>query len=350
MEKQIKKYYENIDISRFFAAFLIVAIHTSFLKNVSARAHFFVMTICGLAVPLFFACSGFFLFSKFSYIDGKIEKSPKNMKMMLAYEKRLIIAYVFWSAVYFAAELLAALRSGGELKSFLLHFMKDFFMNGSEYHLWYVTCLIYAVPILYLLLRHMAVKHLLWFVPVLFVIGQTVEGYYWLDLPFMQTALLVKEAVGGLFQVPFRAMTFAGVGIYFSQIKIKAPKAVLALLFAAFFTASVSETFVISEYFAPDINVRYSMFLIAVIFCLFALLVKGAKDEPKHKKATTFLRKTSSFIYFVHPAVLIGLNFVWGSLQETAFLYFFLACVLSFFAASIVVLLSKKIKLLEYIY
>lgn len=343
-----RKYYKNIDIVRFIASFFIIAIHTSFLKNVSAAGYFCVMSAAGLAVPIFFAASGFFLFSKFSYKDGKIEKTAENTKIMLSYEKRLIITYLVWSAVYFVIRLFTALRKSEPIKIFFITFIKDFFLNGSQYHLWYVTCLIYAVVLLFFLLRRVNVKHFVWILPVLYVIGQLVEGYSWLDLPFINAMVSVKNVLGYVFQVPFRAVTFAGAGIYLSQKELRLSKIPSAVLAVLFFLSGCAEVYTVSKNFAPGINIRYTMFSYLTVFFLMNCFIKTASDSDRNIKVCSFLRKTSSFIYFVHPAILFVLQSVFPSVRQSDFVYYIVACILSFAVSAAVVRLSDKIKILKY--
>ena len=62
-----RKDYPAIDVFRLIAAFLIVAIHTDPLEDVSPVGNL-VLTraIARIAVPFFFATSGFFLISRYA--------------------------------------------------------------------------------------------------------------------------------------------------------------------------------------------------------------------------------------------------------------------------------------------
>lgn len=346
----MNKYYEKLDLARFISSFLIISIHVQFLRSVSPNAYFVASYISGVAVPLFFAASGFFLFQKFSYRNGKIEGTSDNLLTMLRYEKRLLIAYLFWSVVYFAIEFLALLRSGESFRPFLLGFLRDLFLNGSEYHLWYVVCLLWAVPLLYLFLRVLPVRVFFWVATVLFFLGQLVEGYSWLGGPVFGAIERVKDALGYVFQVPFRAFPFMGVGIVLVGRKIRVRRKTLGLFSLLFFLLGMAETYIVSTRFADSVNVRYSMFTYGMLACAFALLVKSGTERPKNKEGYAFLRKTSSFIYFVHPAVLVAIQTVLPTVPDSTFGYFFLASALSFAAAAVVVGASKKIKPLRYIY
>ena len=168
-----KKNYNALDGMRFFCAILVIAIHTQFLSGVSFDAYFSLMAVCSIPVPFFYVCSGFFLFDKFTYTPrGKIAKGRDNLLLMLRYVKRIVITYIIWSAAYFLLNAYRTVHNGGSLGNFISTIPKNFFVNGSEYHLWYVVCLIYAIPLLFLFLRFVGLKGVPFLMTALFLIAE----------------------------------------------------------------------------------------------------------------------------------------------------------------------------------
>jgi serine/alanine racemase len=101
--RQNVKQYIAIDLAKFLCSLLVVVIHTSPLKDVSEPACFVLDNILArVAVPLFFAISGFLFFGKLDYYNGKISGSKDNLRRLLFYCKRNTALYLGWSAVYFA--------------------------------------------------------------------------------------------------------------------------------------------------------------------------------------------------------------------------------------------------------
>ena len=80
-------------------------------------------------VPLFFMMSGYLLL-----------RNPKTLQFGLFYRRRfgrILIPFLIWDAIYFADK-----RRLAGLSLFSTDFFKELFVNGSEYHLWYVYTLI----------------------------------------------------------------------------------------------------------------------------------------------------------------------------------------------------------------
>ena len=87
---QVKTNYHAIDLARFVAACLIVALHASPLTSVSENFNFYIKNgLSRLAVPFFFMASGFFLATKMTDYQ-KVKQYITNILRM----------YIIWSAVY----------------------------------------------------------------------------------------------------------------------------------------------------------------------------------------------------------------------------------------------------------
>lgn len=70
----------NIDIYRFIASFLIIAIHISpFYKINSEFDFFFTRILCRIAVPLFLMITGYYI----------LDKSLKDIKVLKDYTVKL---------------------------------------------------------------------------------------------------------------------------------------------------------------------------------------------------------------------------------------------------------------------
>lgn len=99
----LKKRYCGIDIFKIVCAFLVVTIHISPWEMFGEIIHFYMVDVCArIAVPFFFASTGFFLFAKISFREGRIEKTKENRYVLLAFLKRIVILYMLWSMIYLA--------------------------------------------------------------------------------------------------------------------------------------------------------------------------------------------------------------------------------------------------------
>lgn len=343
-----KKNYNAVDAMRFFCAILVVAIHTQFLSGVSFTAYFFLMAVCSVAVPFFYVCSGFFLVDKFSFSPrGKIEKGRDNLRVMLQYVKRIAITYLIWSVAYYLLNGYRTVRDGGSLGEFLSKIPKSFFLNGSEYHLWYVVCLIWAVPLLYLFLRFVGLRGVPFLMTALFLIGQFYEGYSSLNTPFHLWLRPAADAMEYGFMIFSRAIPFLCVGALLRKKEYRIGRNACLALSAVCFLFGTAETFLIYRFLNEKVNLRYNMFLLGTMFFLFAFLIRLPSGSPRMKPKAVFLRNMSSFAYFVHPFIarVYQLHFT----TKTPF-YFFIIAGSSLLVSAAVVAASKKLRILKYIY
>ena len=69
---QQKKYYTNLDITKWICALIVVAIHVSPLQDLAPVANVFFKEVgARVAVMLFFAMSGLGFFGKLIYHQGQ---------------------------------------------------------------------------------------------------------------------------------------------------------------------------------------------------------------------------------------------------------------------------------------
>lgn len=95
-----QKNYCMIDIAKFIAAIFVMFIHCGSLFSNEWVSLLFVDVLCRYAVPFFFISSGFFLFKKVKFKNGKMEKTKENFKNFFKYELRIVILYTVWSLIY----------------------------------------------------------------------------------------------------------------------------------------------------------------------------------------------------------------------------------------------------------
>ena len=120
------KSYTGIDLFRFVAAFLVIAIHTSPLIRYSEIGDFILTRIIArVAVPFFFMTSGFFLITRYTY----------DSKKLIAFVKKSAILYGVAIAIYIPFNIYNGYFAMDNLYQNIL---KDIIFNGTLYHLWYL--------------------------------------------------------------------------------------------------------------------------------------------------------------------------------------------------------------------
>ena len=128
----------NIDVWRFIVSFLIVAIHISPFDKISPQFDFFFTRILGrIAVPLFLMITGYYI----------LDKSINDIKRIKEYTKKIIKIYLFCIILYIPINI----YMGKFANISFIQIIKDIFINGTLYHLWYFPALILGIWITYFL-------------------------------------------------------------------------------------------------------------------------------------------------------------------------------------------------------
>jgi peptidoglycan/LPS O-acetylase OafA/YrhL len=148
------KYNHTIDTLKLFAAIAVVLIHTTGSLqqfNLATLTNYYsYRPLLDLAVPFFFAASGYFLSGKtISYLPGYIKKISSIyisftifyilFKLHITFTDRLLLGTAFWNGIN-------TFFKGLTIKGLI---------NGSigSFHLWFLTALIISALLLFICLR-----------------------------------------------------------------------------------------------------------------------------------------------------------------------------------------------------
>lgn len=128
-----------IDIAKYIAAILVVAIHTRPFKTVSPEINFFFCDIiCRFAVPFFAVCTGFYISS-----IGE-EKGFYNIAKRSLYKIGRL--YIFWSLIYLIHLTVFWIKAGSEItRLYYIGWMQGAVISFSFYHLWYLVAMCYGL-------------------------------------------------------------------------------------------------------------------------------------------------------------------------------------------------------------
>lgn len=198
--QQIQR-YQGIDTFKWVAAFLVVAVHTSPLVDVSEMADFMLTRVLArLAVPFFFMVSGFFLFR------GAGKEGPSGQKVIRFCQKTAIL-YGFAILLYLPLNLYA-----GDVQrwSVLSALCKDLLFNGTFYHLWYLPGVILGMAITWVLVRRLGWRWAMLSAFVLYGLGLLGDSYYGLTVQIP----VLHAVYSGLFQV----VDYTRNGLFFAPL------------------------------------------------------------------------------------------------------------------------------------
>lgn len=168
------KQKSSLDIAKFLCAILVLIIHTDPFGSYSKALSFgFRNVICVVAVPFFFATSGYLLGEKLKSLQTAREQNGYMWK----YLKRLGVIYLVWSAVYFPFVVVRWLRAGFGVGS-VLEYIKDFFFEGSYSTIWFLPALMSAALFYWLLRKKLSGKGVFFVGCGCYVLTLLLSSYY----------------------------------------------------------------------------------------------------------------------------------------------------------------------------
>lgn len=342
-----RKNYYAIDIAKLISALFVVCIHTGPLLDINKDANFVLVQILArLAVPFFFVASGFLFFRK---IDFKREWNDyENIKALRHYVGRLCKVYIIWTILYLPFTYLILRQGDGLTLTSLLRYVRDFFFNGSFYHLWFLPALMVSVPLVYLLISKWSMKVAMYTGCILYIIGMGVNVYGAL----LNKIPLVHEAVQGYLAVfstarngIFFGIIFVGLGAFFAKrrIYLKNYHIVIGLLFSLL--CLFVECFLLRKHgFMKDLTSMYIM----LIPCLFFLFLSLLRIHTKAHPACRTMRALSLLLYVTH--VMFVTCILWMYPAMNSLLVYFLTIALSLVCSYVLLYASQKLPVLKHIY
>ena len=293
-----KTLFGALDYFRIAAALLVIAIHTAPLEAVSETADFFLTRILArLAVPFFFMVTGYFILGR----DG----TPSRLRRFLV---RTFLFYLGAILLYLPFGIYAGhyehITFGSVLRMFLF--------DGSFYHLWYFPACILGILLAAAMKRFLSIKAVAAAAGILYLLGLMGDSYYGLTAKAAPLASLCGVGFNlwsytrnGLFFAP--VFLFAGAWISENE-KEPCPTGFCAYSrigslagFLLSFLFMSTEAFLLRHFKVPRHDSMY-LFLVPSAYFLFRFLL-SMECKPNAR-----LRTVSTWIYLLHPALIIILR------------------------------------------
>lgn len=307
--EQAPAHYAALDLVKLICALLVVVIHTSPLESVSAAAQFAVENILArVAVPLFFAISGFLFFGKLKFNGGKISADSENFRRLLTCCKKNILLYLGWSAVYLVLVYLPMWYRTGWWG---IHVVKDtlasLLFSGIHYHLWYLLAMIYAVPLLYGLLCLLPIKKVSWIAVLLWAGECLTYSYAWIGVDRLPLVSFISSRMPIVFDATFRAvpLLMAGAAIARTPPDWNRKKTYL-ICTAAFLLCTAEAT---ALYILSPNEGKYSyLFSTPMLAASWLFCILQVRKTLVPKAGAQMMRQMSLTIYCIHPLVIEAAN------------------------------------------
>lgn len=342
-----KKEDSAIDIAKFVCSILIISIHTKPFKDYSEVFNcYFENVFSRLAICLFFVISGFYFFKGLDFEKGKIKKSKENRKKLLKYVSRVFILYAVWSFIYLLWMIPGWHQTGWlSIKAFI-DFGIGFFRNGSYFHLWFLVSLIYAIPIIYFILRFVSLKVFALICSIIYILGVLSNTYSFIGLPINDVSQKIWDKFPAFWTVLFFAIPILTASIIVNKINIK--RRICISLAVLFFVGYSFEATILN--LTTDIpHFSYITFLTIPAAMFLFLTVKSSNIKINN---SYLLRKTSTVIYCIHPLIMNIVQLFVNKNEINSFLYFTVTVVFSIFLSVLIFTAYKKLKfckILKYI-
>ena len=348
-----KDNFNAVDITKFIMSFFIIAIHTFSLFFSSEIANTFVSgTLIRTAVPFYFVASGYFFFRDINFDGGKIKKCPENRRKFLKFLKRNVQLYLIWMVIYLIWQIFQWYKLDRLSFSSLKGYVLAVFLRGFSAQFWYVLFMIYAVIILYFLLRLVSYRVIY---PILVLVFISAVLYYSYGFAFPESVMATAEKIFAPkifgFSFHFYMLCFSlalfCAGLIASKIRdgisLKASGFIALVLFILLFTES-------STIHRLDESAITSYIFLGLPFALF-LFIFLSKVNLREGKMFLKFRKMSTFIYCFHFLPVIIISFFVPDFTDHAYSFFIVSAISLVFALAVVFLSEKKaFKFLKYLY
>lgn len=301
-----KEYYGGIGVIRFLCAIAVVVIHTEPFAFFGLLNSVSVNCVCRVAVPFFFMTSGFLLFRK---QDACGPLSPPVAR----YIKRILLMYLFWSAVYFPFTALRMYFSGSVDAAFgiFLGYLKNMIFSAGYGFLWYLPATAVAVFLVsFLLGKKVKIGKITATASALYFIGLLGQDLFVLVKPlsvyegFWSVLSRIYNIIGTTRNGVFEGMLFVSLGAMTARREKRLkPKKAFALFCLSLLLLAAESAF--ASVF--DTRLEYDMYIMLVP-CAYFLFETARGMSVGHTKLCMRLSSYSSAIYFTHMLVL---EFIW---------------------------------------
>ncbi len=293
----MQKRNTTIDFFKYIASLLVVGIHTALFSDVNDTVYFVVVQIvCRMAVPFFAICTGYFLARKLK--KGELLRDENSKRIFYNQWKKLIALYIVWTIVYLFYSIPGWINIGWfSWHAFLDYGIASIFV-GSHYHLWYLLSAIYALPVLYFLVRFVSLKYFMPIAGLLWCFKALMYGYRTWVPPQVAEMFTLMDKVSGIRDAVFCIVPLMLAGVSIGINKSKTRRHDLAG-FCISFVLLMIEAF--SLRYGNRTDVSFIVFTLPSAYFLFRLILVSHIRLNSH--VCKICGAVSLFVYCIHPMI-----------------------------------------------
>ena len=361
------RYYPILDLVRFIAALLIIAIHIfpegSTTQSVGLDTSIpillgesFVYSILRPAVPIFFVISSFLLFKK-------IEQNPeKKWSFVGFFCLRLLFLYVFWYVVCLPITIrdITTFISDGNTYQ-LVRYIVNTLWKGAPRGFWFLASLALSVIVTALCKNKKSLIILAVVAGLMYVYGCFNSAYFGLFVKgnnSISKALFTAGDYLELYCSHLQALIFVVLGKIFALHDSFKFKGNVVFIFVSF-------VFMIGELFLTlyfDLFVYADAFFLLPVFVFFLMnkIITINIENESFSRVTKKLKNVGSFSYLFHIQFFYYMHWILDSINHNVFrenyyllvIPYLVVVLLSFVLQTLFEYLSKYkyLKFLKYSY
>ena len=289
--------YKGIDVFKFIMALLVVVLHTHPLYGINAGLNFLTADVIPrIAVPFFFAASGFLL-------QEQIADSDAGAREVLGrYIRKILGLYCIWTIVYLPIIVYVKILSSDDtpIRSILMA-LRDFVFAGSYAQLWYLPAAATGIIVVYTMKKYVGERRTAVILLGLFLAGLLTQSYFGVLAYAVDSGGILWKMMKAVKKVMvtcrngvFFGSIFIYMGIWISESKITIKKRRSAIGLTVSMLLFCVEAVCLNEAGSIREGDMYLMLLPAVFF-LMMLAVQTSVNAD-----TVFFRRMSMNIYYVH--------------------------------------------------
>lgn len=321
LNKLLKKM--NLDEVRLILAFMIIGIHTFPFTCISESFDYLITrVIFRIAVPIYLMITGYYI----------INKSLKDKKILLKYLKNIFTIYLF-SIIIYGIFLIKKMPN-------VLEILKSILFTGPLYHLWYFPALILGVIIAYLIVKYIPKKYQGVVSIVLYFIGILGDNYFGfienisiLNIFYNTIINITGYTRNFLFYVPIFLLLGYKISIEEEPIDNKEN-----ILYISSFTILLIIEGLIIRTIGKPLHTSMYISLPFLTYFIFKYLITNLNKEENKK-----LRKLSSYIYIMHPWIIIiltKLRFI--KFIDNSLIFYLLVSLITYFSCKVFLKIREK--------
>jgi serine/alanine racemase len=353
----MKKQYYALDFAKFLAAILIIVLHTQPMLTFNSKLEFItrhIVTI--LAVPFFFICSAFIFFLKLRMT----KEQNQAKKHVLHFIKRIGIMYLIWSGIYFIFIWREWITNGITAHT-IIQYIKRFIFEGSYATIWFLPALLSATLLVYLLQKRLSVKIIFIISLFTYVFTCFASSYYALAIKIPAFSI-VLDSYYNLFDTVKNGFLFGFTYVSLGALIASKEEVLLgrftlrnSSIFAGIFLLLMGgEATVLTVFKLSTKGVDTIFFLVPVSFFIFLVLL-NLNIHLKESSIYLGIRELSLLMFLsqrifltIYPEIFPKLGL--SVFIENTMLYFISILFSTLVFSQIIIIMSKRVKALKYLY